>query len=326
VGIRILVAIHDLPVWSIPDDQVRRLAAALPDDEVVHVRSEADRPALATADIAFAHRLSEDELERAVRLGWVHSPSVGVGALLTPAALESPVVVTNSRGVHSEAIAEHALALALALRRGLHTAAWRQVEGRWAQGEIGARRVPVLSRTHLLVVGLGSIGSRLAQLGAGLGMRVTGVRRRVDRPAPPYVERVVAASDLGSVLSEADIIVLCAPATRGTDGLIGSSELQAMKSSAVLVNVARGELVDEEALMRALNERRLDGAGLDAFRREPLPESHPFWRSRHALLTPHIAAFSGDYWTPVVDLFLDNVSRFRRGDTLINRVDKDAGY
>jgi phosphoglycerate dehydrogenase-like enzyme len=323
---RIVVAIHDLPVWSIPEDQVRRLVRALPDEQVVHVRSEAERGALALADVVFGHRLSQDELASASRLRWVHSPSVGVGSLLTPAAVDSSVVVTNSRGVHSEAIAEHALALALALRRGLHIAAWRQADGEWAQAEIAAHWSPVLSRTHLLVVGLGSIGSRVAQFGAALGMRVTGVRRRVDLPDPPNVERVVQTSDLAEALPEADIVVLCAPATHATEGLIGMAELAALKSSAVLVNVSRGELVDEDALERVLIERRLQAAGLDAFRREPLPAGHPFWRSRHLLVTPHTAAFSGDYWTPVVDLFVANVARFRRAEPLINLVDKQAGY
>jgi phosphoglycerate dehydrogenase-like enzyme len=276
--------------------------------------------------VAFAHRLSEAELAGAGRLQWVHSPSVGVRSLLTPPSIEGPVLVTNSRGVHSEAIAEHALALALALRRRLHTAAGRQAEGRWAQAEIASHRSPALSRTHLVVVGLGSIGSRVAQFGAALGMRVTGVRRRLDRPPPPGVTRVVPASGLTTELADADIVVVAAPATPETHGLIGAAELAVIKSSAVLVNVSRGELIDEEALGQALSARRLDGAGLDAFRQEPLPAGHPFWNLRSVLVTPHTAAFSGDYWPPVVDLFLENLARYKRAEPLINQVDKRAGY
>jgi phosphoglycerate dehydrogenase-like enzyme len=322
---RIVVAIHDRPVWAIDDDDVRRLADALPGVEVVHVRDEAGRREIADADVLFAYRLSPAEFEGARRLQWIHSPAVGVGGLLTPGLIESPVVITNSRGVHSEAIAEHALALALALRRRLHSAVRRQMAHEWAQAEIAGHRGPVLSGTRLLVVGLGSIGGRVAALGAALGMRVSGVRRREGGPPPPGVERLVSAASLRDELGQADLVVLAAPLTSATHGLIKRADLEAMKPSAVLVNVGRGELVDEQALKEVLSTGRID-AGLDAFHQEPLPRDHFLWDLPNVLITPHTAPWSGDYWPPVTDLFLGNIGRFQRGDPLLNPVDKRAGY
>lgn len=323
---RIVVAIHDRPVWIVPEDDVRRLAEALPDDEIVDVRDEPGRRNIASADVLFAHRMSPAELVSAARLKWVHSPAVGVSDLLPPAAIEGPLLISNSRGIHSEAIAEHALALALALRRRLHTAVRRQGGHQWAQEEIATDSAPPLGKSRMLVVGLGSIGSRVAAFGSALGMRVTGVRRNTDRPAPPGVERVVSRAALLEALSDADVIVLAAPATPETHCLLGTAELAAVKPSAVLVNVGRGELVDEDALQQALTSGRLGGAGLDAFSHEPLPKDHFLWDLPNVLISPHTAAWSGDYWPPVIDLFLENLARFKRGEPLINVVDKRAGY
>jgi phosphoglycerate dehydrogenase-like enzyme len=322
----IVVAIHDRPVWTIPDEQLRRLADSLPGDRVVAVRDESSRAAIAAADVLFAHRLSGAELAEARHLRWVHSPAVGVGTLLSSEARDGRILITNSRGIHSEAIAEHAIALALALRRRLHTAVRRQLAHQWAQEEIATHSATPLSRTCLLVIGLGSIGARIAAHGAALGMHVIGLRKHGDRPAPAGVERVIARDELTSALSGADVITLAAPATPETQGMIGAEQLRVMKRSAVLVNVGRGELIDEDALTQALSSGQLAGAGLDAFRREPLPEDHVLWDLTNVLISPHTAAWSGDYWPPVVDLFLENVSRFRNGQPLLNPVDKAAGY
>jgi phosphoglycerate dehydrogenase-like enzyme len=325
--VRIVIAIHDPPVWTIPASEVDRIQRTLAGDEVVDARDEAARRrALPAAEVLFATRLSADEAALAERLRWIHSSAVGVGGLLPPAVVYGPVVVTNSRGVHSDAIAEHALALVLALRRNLHVAAARQAARQWAQLELAARRVGPLGRFELLVIGLGTIGSRVAALAAGLGMRVTGVRRRVREPTPPGVALVLPPGRLAEGLRAADAVVLAVPRTAETRTLIGRDELALMKPSALLVNVARGRLVDEDALVEALRSGRLAGAGLDAFAHEPLPPEHPFWGLPNVLVTPHTAAFGADYWPPTVDLFLENLARLRRGDPLRNVVDKAQGY
>jgi phosphoglycerate dehydrogenase-like enzyme len=326
-SVRIAVAIHDLPVWSIPPLEVARIARALPDDVVVDAREPAERrTAFAGADVLFATKISAEEFAIARQVRWMHSSAVGVGGLLPPAVVAGDVVVTNARGVHSDAIAEHAIALVLALRRGLHTAAARQAAREWAQAEMAVPVTPHLSRTRVLVVGLGSIGARVAALASGLGMMVTGVRRRVSEPAPPGVGDVIGPDRLGDRLGDADVVVLAVPRTEQTRALIGRAEFGAMKRSALLVNVARGRLVDEAALVDALDTGRIAGAGLDAFQQEPLPPDHPLWRAPNTIITPHTASFSGDYWTPVVDLFLENVARFKRGAPLLNVVDKRLGY
>lgn len=324
---RIAVAIHDLPVWTIPPSEVGRLAQLLPADEIVDAREPAERrAAFADAEVLFATKISVDEFAIAKRVRWMHSSAVGVDPLLRGPVIESPVLVTNSRGVHSDAIAEHAISLVLGLRRQLHTAIQRQVAREWAQVELHGPVTPPLSETRLLVIGLGSIGSRVAVLAAGLGMRVTGIRRRVTEPLPMGVSEVAGLERLVPELGAADVVVLALPRTEDTRALIGSAELAAMKPSGLLVNVARGKLVDETALVEALERGQIAGAGLDAFQQEPLPSDHPLWRAKNALITPHTASFAGDYWRPVVDLFLDNLARFKRGEPLLNVVDKTRGY
>ena len=182
---RVAVAIHDQPVWTIPDDQVRRLASSLPGDEIVHASAFRHRAAaFAGADVAFATRVTVEEFAAAPGLRWVHSSAVGVGPILTPPLVASAVVVSSSKGVHSPAIAEHAIALVLALRRSLHTSAARQRDRLWAQVELSTLVVPDLARTHLLVVGLGTIGERVARMAAALGMSVTAVRRSATARCP----------------------------------------------------------------------------------------------------------------------------------------------
>jgi phosphoglycerate dehydrogenase-like enzyme len=324
---RVAVAIHDLPVWTIPSAQVDRLAGLMPGDTITDARDpESRRRAFADADIAFATKMSADEFAIARNLKWVHSSAVGIGPILSPALVASPVVVSSSRGVHSPAIAEHAVALFLALRRQLHTSVKRQIAREWAQVELSTIPVPPLADTELLVVGLGTIGERVATMALGMGMRVAAVRRHVDAPAPAGLATVAGPDALPEMLTRADVVVLALPTTDETRALIGAAELARMKSSAILVNVARGKLVDEDALADALERGQLGAAGLDAFRVEPLPAGHRLWSLPNVLITPHSASFAGDYWTPVVDLFLENVARFRRGDPLINVVDKTRGY
>lgn len=324
---RIVAAVNDPPVWTLPASEVRRIAAALPDAQVIEARTPEERArAMPEADVLLATRVTSQEVLAAPRLAWIQSTAVGVAPLLVPEVVNSQIVVTNVRGVHSQPIAEHAIALVLALRRRLHVASARQSTRTWAQAEIQTARSPVLAESRLLVVGLGAIGSRVAALGAGLGMHVTGVRRRLSEPLPAGVESVVGPDRLHEVLAEADAVVLAAPRTAETRAMIGAAELAVMRPTSVLVNVARGRLIDEPALVVALERGQLAGAGLDAFVREPLPDGDPLWRLPNVLITPHTAAFGDDYWAPAVDLFLDNVARFTRGERLLNVVDKARGY
>jgi phosphoglycerate dehydrogenase-like enzyme len=322
-----VVAVHDPPVWTMPAEHVARIAASLPGDEVVHAREPDERRReFPAAEVIVTTRLSGGEFALARRLRWIHTTAVGVGPLLSTEAVASAIPITNARGSHSEAIAEHAIALLLALRRHLHIAAARQAERRWAQLELQAERVLTLPDTHLLVVGLGSIGSRIAGLASGLGRRGTGVRRRIDQPVPAGVAEVLPPERFREALGRVDAVVLAVPRTHETRALLSDAEFDAMRPSAVVVNIARGRLIDDAALVRALESGRIAGAGLDAFQEEPLPPSHPYWGLPNVLITPHTAAFAGDYWPPVVDQFLENMRRYKNGQPLLNVVDKKAGY
>src|SRR6476620_9249610 len=209
---RVAVAIHDLPVWTIPPAQVDRLAGLMPGDTITDARDpESRRRAFADADIAFATKLSADEFAIARNLKWVHSSAVGIGPILSPALVASPVVVSSSRGVHSPAIAEHAIALILALRRQLHTSVKRQIAREWAQVELSTIPIPPLADTELLVVGLGTIGERVATMALGMGMRVAAVRRHVDAPAPAGLATVAGPDALPEMLTRADVVVLALP-------------------------------------------------------------------------------------------------------------------
>jgi phosphoglycerate dehydrogenase-like enzyme len=324
--VKIVAAVHDPPVWTLPAAQVRRIASALPDDQVVDARSPEERlAAFVDAEVIVTARMSADEVAVANNLKWVQSTAVGV-EWLGPLLASRHVVITNVRGVHSETIAEHAMALVLALRRRLHLAASRQATRTWAQTELQDVRVPALSESRLVVVGLGAIGSRVAALARGLGMRVTGVRRRLDQPVPDGVERVTGPDGLKAALATADAVVLAAPKTAETRVMIGAEELAAMRPSAVLVNVARGRLIDDAALVDALERGVIAAAGLDAFTREPLADSDPLWRLPNVLITPHTAPFGGDYWEAAVDFFLQNMARYRRGEPLLNVIDRAGGY
>jgi phosphoglycerate dehydrogenase-like enzyme len=325
--VRIVVSVHDPPVWSIPPEVVDRLRLSLPADEVVDARTPEERAqAFTGADVLIATRITADEFGLARQVRWIHTTAVGLGGLLPRPLVESNVVVTNTRGVHSESIAEHAIALALGVRRRFAVAGAAQAERRWVQTELMTAQAPPLRETCLLVLGLGSIGSRIADLAAGLGMTVLGIRRRRDQPKPASVSDVGGPEHLREWLPRADIVVLAVPQTNDTRALLGDAEFRLMRPSAILINVARGGLVDEKALERAVLEGRIAGAGLDAFVREPLAPESPLWSLPNVLITPHSASFRGDYWEPVMDLFRENLERFRKDEPLLNVVDKVHRY
>jgi len=324
---RLLIHIHDLPMWSLPTSQVERIRQALPGVDVVDVRDDAQVAELiGDAEVALATRMTETTLAAASRLRWVHSTAVGVGALPLDVLAARGVPVTNTRSVHAEMIAEHALALLLGLRHQFPAAAAHREARTWGQREMSTVKVPRLAATTVLVLGLGAIGQRFALCASALGMSVIGVRRDVSRSQVPGVLRVEPLSALRELLPSADAVVVALPHTPETHHLLGAAELALMKPSAVVINVARGTLIDEAALADALATGRLGGAGLDVFTREPLAADSPLWTTPHTILTPHTSAFNGDYWTPAVDLFLANWHRFIAGEPLQNRVDSARGY
>lgn len=323
---KLLVHVHELPMWTLPDAQVDRIRQQLPGVDVTCVRShDAAREVIGDVDVVLAPRMMPDTLAAARRLRWIHTTAVGIGWLPLRELASRDIVVTNARGEHSEILAEHAVALLLALRRRLPEAEVARQSRRWDQEMIGRLVTPRLSASRVLVVGLGSIGSRVAGMLQALGMTVIGARRDTSLSVPG-VAQIVSLADIDPVLPDVDAVILALPHTRESGVVLTAERLRRMKASAHVVNVARGSLVDEAALVDVLTDGRLGGAGLDVFVEEPLPASSPLWRTPRTLITPHVAALDGDYWTPAVDGFLQNWARFVAGEPLANTVDVSRGY
>jgi phosphoglycerate dehydrogenase-like enzyme len=326
---KVLVAIYSpIAAWCIPEAQVERLRREFPEHSFVRADTDAETSArIPDADVAFGARLRPEHLAAARRLRWIHSPAAGVGNMLFPEMIAAPVEITSSRGNSSVTIAEHVIAVTLALLRRLPLAFRRQAERRWAQNEFDAgATMRTLREARILVVGLGSIGAEAARLAAAFGAHVVGIRRRAQEPPPPGVVAVVPPDRLHDELPLADVVVVAAPHTPATIHLIGDRELAMMKRDAVLVNVSRGKLIDEPALVRALDTGRLRGAALDVFEHEPLAPDSPLWAREDVLITPHVSGFHADFWRDAVTLFADNLRRFAAGQPLANPVDKEAGY
>jgi phosphoglycerate dehydrogenase-like enzyme len=283
------------------------------------------------ADVLFTAFVRPNVFEAARKVTWIHSPAAGLEGMLFPAIIQSPVVITNSRGLSAETIAEHVLAVVLALFRKLPMAVEAQRSRDWAQAAIVADPpLRTIAGSRVLIVGLGAIGLAAAQRFASLGANVDAVRRRPDLPHPSGVEQVASAEHLIDLLPSADVVVLAAPETAATRHIMSHRELAAMRPGSILVNVSRGALVDEAALVSSLtsdaSNRTLAAAALDVFEHEPLKADSPLWSMPNVLITPHVAGFRPDHWDAVCALFAENLHRFDTGQSLVNVVDKSEGY
>jgi phosphoglycerate dehydrogenase-like enzyme len=323
---------------------LERIRAAAPGARLVTVSVEglADGP-LDDVEVMLRGWLSSDAFDRllvrAPHLAWVHSATSGVERALTPAALERGLVVTNARGVFSRPIAEYVLMMILAVSRRLPQLLELQRERTWQPLE-GAE----LRDVTVGIVGLGSIGRAVGALATAFGCRVIAVRRRPDAEGEgkgaqargnddedrsfgeAMLDRVGGPETLPDLLAESDFIVLAAPLTPETQDMINAETLAMVKPGSWLINVARGRLVDERALLRALRDGPLGGAVLDTFRDEPLPPLSSFYDLENVILTPHTAWSSGRVLDRSVELFCDNLRRFAAGEPLLNVVDPSAGY
>jgi phosphoglycerate dehydrogenase-like enzyme len=326
----VLVAvISPAPAWVMPRAFVDRLRRDFPQHTFLDAWDrDTIRALLPQADVAFTPFVDRDVFASATRLRWVQSPAVGVGSLMFPELLASDVVLTSARGIRARSIAEHVLTVTLALSRLLPLALRAQADHRWAQAELegGAVDVRLVQGQRMGIIGLGAIGLEVAKLATPLGFRVTAIRRRTDQPVPDCVEAVWTPDRLRDLLAQSDVIVLAAPHTPDTKRLIGARELDGVKRGAFVINVARGKLVDDDALIAALRDGRVGGAALDVFSEEPLPASSPYWDMPNVIVTPHTSGALRDYWTPLVALFSDNLRRFESGKPLLNVVDKLVGY
>jgi phosphoglycerate dehydrogenase-like enzyme len=285
--------------------------------------------AAADAEVYFGHGLSPTLFAAAPRLRWVQTAAAGVASLLFPAMRASDVKLTNSAGVMGDTIAEHVLGGVIYLLRSFDIAVRNQDRRQWDKLGFGAKDSTIreLNECCALIIGTGGVGGAIGWRFAALGVRCVGVRRRPELGTPPGFDRIIGPGGLDTELPAADIVVLATPLTSGTDTILTGARMDCLPPGAIVVNVARGALLDETALTDRLERGTLRGAVLDVFREEPLPPASPLWGLRQVLLTPHVAAISPRrFWERELDLFLDNWARYRRGEPLRNLVDKDTGY
>jgi len=304
-----------------------RIAAAVPDCAIVHVDQKgAPDGDLADAEVLLRWWMSEEALGRilatAPKLRWLHTPSAGVDHVLLPEVLARDIIVTNSSGSNAIPIAEFVLMLMLGHAKRVRELAVLTPENAWEQAP--KLRLDEIYERTALIIGLGHIGQEIARRAVAFGMRVLGSRRH-PRPTP-NVERVVGADGWRDLLPEADYVVIAAPLTNATRGMFDAAAFARMKRDAYFINIARGEIVETEALIAALRDGRIAGAALDALPQEPLPPDHPLWSAPNVWITPHICWSSPRMRDRVIDIFLENLRRYRAGEPLINVVDKAAGY
>jgi phosphoglycerate dehydrogenase-like enzyme len=256
-------------------------------------------------------------------LRWVHSRSVGLERSLFPELVDSPVLLTNGSGVFSASLGEFALAAILYFAKDLRRMIRNQTAGVWEAFDV----MPVTGHT-VGIIGYGDIGRAIAARVRPLGMTVLALKRHASPTSgtDPLVEQTYSPERRMEMLSRCDYVVAAAPLTSETRGMIGGPEFAAMKPTAVAINVGRGPVINEEALVSALSNGRIKGAALDVFDQEPLPQGHPFYKLENVLLSPHCADHTPDWLDNAMRFFIEQFRRFQKGEPLLNVVDKKLGY
>ena len=318
---------HPFSEWRPPASLAEAIGRRWPAMRVVHLPDYDQLPQeLPDTDIFVGYSLRAGQLARAGRLKWIHSTAAGVAQLVYPELRDSGITVTNPRGLLSVPMAEHTLGLLIALARSFPDAVRYQDRGHWSQQDLWDHYpLTELSGKLLLIVGFGSIGQEVARRARAFDMRVWGVSRS-GRGGTPLAEKIVPVARLCEVLPAADYVVISAPETSETRHLFGGQEISLLKPSACLINVSRGSLLDQAALINALQQNKLAGAALDVTDPEPLPANHPLWKHPHAIVTPHTAGGSPRRAQRVIDTFCENLRRMRTGEPLIALIDKQKGY
>ena len=303
----------------IEDEQVVWIEETACDDTVVYPTEEELAAEVADAEVFFGFH-SPEIFAGADQLKWIQTTSAGLDKILTPELTSMGLQITNASGLHAPPVVETAWGLTLAVSRCLKHFQQCQNEHVWDPF------VPFdLNGRTAGVIGLGGIGRRYAKIAAAFGMQVIAVDLH-SPPKPDEVQELWGLDRLNDLCAEADVVLIACPATQETQGLIGPEQLAVMKSTAILVNIARGGIVDEPALIECLNEGRITGAGLDVTEIEPLPPNDPLWDTPRLVLTPHIAGWSNDRSRNVVKFFCENLRRYKAGEPLKNLVNQSRGY
>jgi phosphoglycerate dehydrogenase-like enzyme len=319
----------DITILALSDPGRPELARirALPGIEFVVGRKPDDFREAASRAIAIMNWMGDRGLLRdictlAPEVRWLHYMWAGLDGMLFPELLERGIEVTNGRGVYSEALGEFAIAAMLYFAKDIPRMLRGKQEHKWDPFEMDW-----ISGRTVGIVGYGEIGRAVARRAAALGMNVLAIRRRPElAKEDPSLKAVYGQHDLARMLEQTDYLVASAPLTPETRGMIGARELAGLRPGAVVINIGRGAVIQEQELVKALENGGLRGAALDVFETEPLPSGHPFYRLENVLLSPHCADRVPGWLEKAVDLFIENVKRFRAGRPLLNVIDKNAGY
>jgi phosphoglycerate dehydrogenase-like enzyme len=301
--------------------QVQEIQAAVPNVTIVTARGPELAKEIVDAD-AIIGGISPDLFKTAKKLKWVHISSAGVEKGLFPELVDSDVVVTNAKNIYGPQIADHAFAFLLSLTRKLNQTIPLQSREEWTSGREGMFE---LNGKTAVIIGVGGIGSQIAQRAHGFGMKVIGVDPR-DIPPNNEVNRVVPPDQLDSVLPLADVVFISAPHTPKSEGMMGPKEFELMKKGSYFIAVSRGKVYNTGGLVKALDEGRIAGAGLDVVDPEPLPKGHPLWKFKNVVITPHTAGGSDNLASRNDALIKENIRRFSTGQVLMNVVNKKEGY
>jgi D-2-hydroxyacid dehydrogenase (NADP+) len=319
---------HPFSFWRPQPVMSQTLRERWPEMAVIHLPNYDELASqLPDTDIFVGYSLRAEQLVHTKKLKWIHSTAAGVAQLMYPELRDSNILVTNPSGIFSPPMAEHTMGLLIALARNFPDSVRYQDRREWGQQAIWDKpqHLTELSGQLLLIVGFGSIGGELAKRAQAFDMRVWGVTRSGGSTSP-YAEKIVPVSRLNEVLPHADYVVIAAPETSETRHLIGSEQVRRMKPGARLINVARGSLLDQQALLRALESGHLAGAVLDVTSPEPLLEESPLWHAPNLFITPHTSAVSDRLWTRQAKLLVDLLECWFDGRPLFNQVDLNRGY
>jgi phosphoglycerate dehydrogenase-like enzyme len=298
------------------------IRAVSPRVSVVTGQELRERPELIeTIEVAYGG-VGREQLSRARRLRWIQTGGAGVNGLVTDEMRRSQVMITNAR-IHAYPLTEQIFGLLLMLTRQLQRVVLQQREHHW-DGDPMRERLGLLAGGTMLILGPGTIGERTAHVARAFGMRVIGLRRQ---PEPlPYLDETLHAADRDAALRRADVIVNILPLTPATRHYLGPAEFALMKETALFINAGRGATIDTEALLAALRERRIAGAGLDVTDPEPLPADHPLWDMENVIVAPHYGGSHPGYEQHGGEVFVENLRRYLSGEPLKNLIDKEAGY
>jgi phosphoglycerate dehydrogenase-like enzyme len=319
---------HPFALWNAPPWFPERLRQAFPQVEVVHLpdyrRVDAE---ICDAEIGIAWSIRPEQIKVAKKLRWIHSPAAAVHQLIFPELVESDIVLTNAREVHGPVVAEHVIAQIFALAKKIPDAVRLQQKHDWGQQRMWDElpRVREVAGATVGLIGLGSIGRAVAKSAKALGMRVVAAREHPEKGSEG-ADVVLGPAEIDDLFRQADYVVLAAPVTDNTMAIANAERLALMKPDACLINVGRGQLVDENALASALREKKIGGAALDVFPKEPLAAESPLWDVPGLLITPHTAALTDKLWERHYTLLSENLQRYQSGRELLGVVDKRKGY